>query len=121
MEKNNPSNFFLTRVSNRTIKVMTDVMRNNIRKESILYSDGHPFYPGIARNLNLRHHVGNHNRGFVSSYGTHTSSIEGSTSVFPQGKKEVVSTIILINITSKPKIQKKTPRRIIIRTKIAST
>jgi hypothetical protein len=56
---------------------MTTVMRNNIRQQLILYSDGHPSYPGVAHNLNLRHHVVNYNRGFVAPDCTHNNSIEG--------------------------------------------
>ena len=55
---------FLCKVENRIILTLIDVLRNVILPNSVLHTDGFVFYPVVARNLNLNHHVVNHSEGF---------------------------------------------------------
>lgn len=77
VERNQPQNFLLKRIQNRTILNISNALEGKIRVCSILHSDGHPSYPAVANNLNVTHCVVNHSRGFRSETGTHTNSIEG--------------------------------------------
>ena len=52
-------------------------MMPNINNDSILFTDGHPSYSFVARNLNFRHYIVNDSEGFGSEDGTHTNKIEG--------------------------------------------
>jgi hypothetical protein len=70
------SNLFVTQVENRSIECLTRALEGRIAVGSILYSDGHPSYPAVARNLGLTHKVVNHSIGFVAPDGTHTNNIE---------------------------------------------
>jgi len=69
-------NFFLSRINNRQIETLTNVLEGVINTDSILISDGHPSYPSVARNLGFTHRVVNHTHGFVAEDGTHTNNIE---------------------------------------------
>lgn len=42
---------------------------------SVVYTDDHPSYLGVSKNLNLVHRVLNHSQGFVS-YEIHTNNFE---------------------------------------------
>jgi hypothetical protein len=77
IDRTNEKNFYLKRVENRQIMTMTGAFDGVICVGSILYSDGHPSYPGVTRNLGLTHQVVNHSVGFVAEDGTHTNNIEG--------------------------------------------
>ncbi|WUR04702.1 DDE-TNP-IS1595 domain-containing protein [Vairimorpha necatrix] len=82
VEADNPTNFYITRVENRTVECLTEALKSKIGIGSILHSDGHPSYPGLARNLCLEHKVVNHSLGFRSPDGTHSNNIENIWSQF---------------------------------------
>jgi hypothetical protein len=63
-------------VENRSVECLSTALEGRICVGSFLYGDGHPSYPGVARNLALSHKVVNHSIGFVASDGTHTNNIE---------------------------------------------
>ena len=68
---------FLCRDAVRTIGSLIAIMVPNIKNDSILFTNRHPLYPSIARNLNFKHKIVNHSEGFRSEDGTHTNNIEG--------------------------------------------
>jgi hypothetical protein len=76
VEKYDKSKFFVVRVPDRKIETITRVLESKIGVGSILVSDGHPSYPGVARNLGLTHLVVNHSVGFLNDDGDHTNGIE---------------------------------------------
>ncbi|WUR02938.1 DDE-TNP-IS1595 domain-containing protein [Vairimorpha necatrix] len=86
IDAQNPSNFYITRVENRTIECLTAALEGRICVGSVLHSDGHPSYPGVAENLCLSHQVVNHSIGFLSPDGIHTNNIEN---VWSQLKSEM--------------------------------
>jgi hypothetical protein len=86
VDASDPTNFYVTRVENRSVECLTAALEGRIGVGSILHTDGHPSYPGVARNLGLIHRVVNHSIGFLSPDGTHTNNIEN---VWSQLKSEV--------------------------------
>lgn len=77
VEKVNKENFFICRISDRTVNTLSSVLENFLLVGTKLSTDGHPSYPRVAENLGLRHRVVVHSSNFVSPEGTHTNNIEG--------------------------------------------
>ena len=48
-----------------------------IINDGVLYIDGHPSYPIVPRNLNLRYNIVNHSTGVRAIEVIHTKNIEG--------------------------------------------
>lgn len=72
-----PQNFFVQKVDNRKEVTLTNALGGKVCVGSKFYTDGHPSYPGVAKNLHLHHKIVNHSIGFTTSDGTHTNGIEG--------------------------------------------
>ncbi|KCZ82030.1 hypothetical protein H312_00512 [Anncaliia algerae PRA339] len=68
--------FFPSRIPNRTVAALTNVLEGRIRVNSILFTDGYPSYPAVAENLSLQHHIVNHSEDFVNEDGIHSNNIE---------------------------------------------
>jgi hypothetical protein len=85
-DASNPTDFYVTQVVNRSVQCLTEALEGGIGVGSILHSDGHPSYPGVSRNLGLRHKVVNHSLGFRAPDGTYTNNIEN---VWSQLKSEI--------------------------------
>ncbi|KCZ78579.1 hypothetical protein H311_00386 [Anncaliia algerae PRA109] len=77
IENTNKRIFFLSRISNRTVAALSNVLEGREDVNSIFFTDGYPSYPTIAENLSLQHHIVNHSEGFVNEDGIHTNNIEG--------------------------------------------
>lgn len=77
VNRNEPQDFILKRIPDRTIPSILSVLEGHILVCSNLHSDGHPSYPAVARALNVNHLTVNHSRGFRAEDGTHTNGIEG--------------------------------------------
>ena len=77
IDRTKEKSFFRCRVTDRTINSLIATMMPNINDISILFTDGHPLYPSVVRNLNFRHHIINHSEGFRSGDGAYTNNIEG--------------------------------------------
>ena len=67
---------FITKVPNRRIDTLSQILEGIIATGSSFYTDGYPSYPGVSNNLHLEHIVVNHNAGFISFDRTHTNNIE---------------------------------------------
>jgi hypothetical protein len=85
VDASDPTNFYVTRVENKSVECLTAALEGRIGVGSILHTDGHPSYPGVARNLGLVHRVVNP-LGFLSPDGSHTNNIEN---VWFQLKSEI--------------------------------
>ncbi|KAG0442404.1 hypothetical protein DMUE_0289 [Dictyocoela muelleri] len=70
-------NFIIKRVENRQKETITKALDGIIGVGSVLFTDGHPSYPGVCDNLGLRHKFVNHSEGFINDDGVHTNNIEG--------------------------------------------
>jgi hypothetical protein len=76
VEKYDKSKFFVVRIPDRKIETITRVIESKIGLCSILVRDGHPRYPGVARNPGLTHLVVNLFVGLLNNYGDHTNGIK---------------------------------------------
>ncbi|KAG0441833.1 hypothetical protein DMUE_0763 [Dictyocoela muelleri] len=77
IENTSQRNFFVKKVDNRAISVLTKAMEGLIGVGSTLHTDGHPSYPRVSANLSVHHKVVIHSEGFKAPDGTHTNNIEG--------------------------------------------
>ena len=77
IDRTKKRNFFLRRVTVRTIGSLIAATMPNIKNDSILFTDGLPSYPSVAKNLNFRHKIVNHSEGFGLEDGIYTNNIEG--------------------------------------------
>ncbi|WUR04296.1 DDE-TNP-IS1595 domain-containing protein [Vairimorpha necatrix] len=68
--------FCIVQVPDRKINTLTKIIEDIVLPGSVLISDGHPSYPGVAANLKLKHIIVNHSIGFTNEEGFHTNNIE---------------------------------------------
>ena len=69
---------FLVQVENRTAELLTSVVKNHVKKGSIIYTDFWKYYNRLEEN-GYEHSTVNHSQNFKDLItGTHTNSIEGT-------------------------------------------
>lgn len=76
IEEDNKKNFELVILKNRKISTIYEAMKPFVEENTLIKSDGHPSYPEVAKLLNCKHLVVNHQEGFCNKDGVHTNIIE---------------------------------------------
>ncbi|WUR05162.1 DDE-TNP-IS1595 domain-containing protein [Vairimorpha necatrix] len=66
----------IVQVPDRKINFLTKIIGDKVLPGSVLISDGHSSYPGVAANLKLKHIIVNYSIGFTNEEGFHTNNIE---------------------------------------------
>lgn len=69
-------NIRLEIVENRSSETMSRLFKKYCEDGSIITTDAHRSYPAAVRNINSKHNVVNHSKGFKSKEGFHTNEIE---------------------------------------------
>jgi ISXO2-like transposase domain len=79
VERTSERLFFAEPVKDRTSKTLIDVIKRNVKPDTIIYSDMWKGYTSIPDLLKLEHQTVNHSVNFVNpNTGTHTNTIEGT-------------------------------------------
>lgn len=76
INENDPLDFKLILLKNRTIEHLTEVFKKNIVPGTVIKTDGYPSYPAAANAIKGEHIVVNHSDGFKNKDGCHTNQVE---------------------------------------------